>query len=231
MFEVGMEKLQKALFDNQDKEYRVFQQKLMPGIELENIIGVRLPVIRKIAKENAKTEDAKKFLDLLPHKYYDENQLHGFLINLIKDYDECVKRIDEFLPYVDNWAVCDSINPKMLSKHKEELIKDIKRWVSSKETYTIRHGIHMLMAFFLDSDFKKEYLEIPAKIVSEEYYVNMMIAWFFATALAKKWDATITYIEEKKLPVWVHNKTIQKAIESYRVNEEHKQYLRTLKIK
>ncbi len=226
-----MEKLQKALFDNQDKEYRVFQQKLMPGIELENIIGVRLPVIRKIAKENAKTEDAKKFLDLLPHKYYDENQLHGFLINLIKDYDECVKRIDEFLPYVDNWAVCDSINPKMLSKHKEELIKDIKRWVSSDKTYTIRHGIHMLMAFFLDSDFKKEYLEIPAKIVSEEYYVNMMIAWFFATALAKKWDATITYIEEKKLPVWVHNKTIQKAIESYRVNEEHKQYLRTLKIK
>ena len=226
-----MEKLQKALFDNQDKEYRVFQQKLMPGIELENIIGVRLPVIRKIAKENAKTEDAKKFLDSLPHKYYDENQLHGFLINQIKDYDECVKRIDEFLPYVDNWAVCDSINPKMLSKHKEELIKDIKRWVSSKETYTIRHGIHMLMAFFLDSDFKKEYLEIPAKIVSEEYYVNMMIAWFFATALAKKWDATITHIEEKKLPVWVHNKTIQKAIESYRVNEEHKQYLRTLKIK
>ncbi len=226
-----MEKLQKALFDNQDKEYRVFQQKLMPGIELENIIGVRLPVIRKIAKENAKTEDAKKFLDSLPHKYYDENQLHGFLINQIKDYDECIKRIDEFLPYVDNWAVCDSINPKMLSKHKEELIKDIKRWVSSKETYTIRHGIHMLMAFFLDSDFKKEYLEIPAKIVSEEYYVNMMIAWFFATALAKKWDATITYIEEKKLPVWVHNKTIQKAIESYRVNEEHKQYLRTLKIK
>ena len=226
-----MEKLQKALFDNQDKEYRVFQQKLMPGIELENIIGVRLPVIRKIAKDNAKTEDAKKFLDLLPHKYYDENQLHGFLINQIKDYDECVKRIDEFLPYVDNWAVCDSINPKMLSKHKEELIKDIKRWVSSKETYTIRHGIHMLMAFFLDSDFKKEYLEIPAKVVSDEYYVNMMIAWFFATALAKKWDATITYIEEKKLPVWVHNKTIQKAIESYRVNEEHKQYLRTLKIK
>ncbi|MCR4933447.1 MAG: DNA alkylation repair protein [Lachnospiraceae bacterium] len=226
-----MEKLQKALFDNQDKEYRVFQQKLMPGIDLNDIIGVRLPVIRKIAKENAKTEDAKKFLDSLPHKYYDENQLHGFLINQIKDYDECVKRIDEFLPYVDNWAVCDSINPKMLSKHKEELIKDIKRWVSSKETYTIRHGIHMLMAFFLDSDFKKEYLEIPAKIVSEEYYVNMMIAWFFATALAKKWDETITYIEEKKLPVWVHNKTIQKAIESYRVNEEHKQYLRTLKIK
>ena len=226
-----MDKLQKALFDNQDKEYRVFQQKLIPGSELDDIIGVRLPVIRKIAKENAKTEEAKKFLDLLPHKYYDENQLHGFLINLIKDYDECVKRIDEFLPYVDNWAVCDSINPKMLSKHKEELIKDIKRWVSSDKTYTIRHGIHMLMAFFLDSDFKKEYLEIPAKIVSEEYYVNMMIAWFFATALAKKWDATITYIEEKKLPVWVHNKTIQKAIESYRVNEEHKQYLRTLKIK
>lgn len=226
-----MEKLQKALFDNQDKEYRVFQQKLMPGIKLDDIIGVRLPVIRKIAKENAKTEDAKKFLDSLPHKYYDENQLHGFLINLIKDYDECVKRIDEFLPYVDNWAVCDSINPKMLSKHKEELIKDIKRWVSSKETYTIRHGIHMLMAFFLDSDFKKEYLEIPGKIVSDEYYVNMMIAWFFATALAKKWDATITYIEEKKLPVWVHNKTIQKAIESYRVNEEHKQYLRTLRIR
>lgn len=226
-----MERLQKALFDNQDKEYRVFQQKLMPGIKLDDIIGVRLPVIRKIAKENAKTEDAKKFLDLLPHKYYDENQLHGFLINQIKDYDECIKRIDEFLPYVDNWAVCDSINPKMLSKHKEELIKDIKRWVSSDKTYTIRHGIHMLMAFFLDSDFKKEYLEIPAKIVSEEYYVNMMIAWFFATALAKKWDVTITYIEEKKLPVWVHNKTIQKAIESYRVNEEHKQYLRTLKIK
>ena len=226
-----MSKLQDLLFENQDKEYRLFQAKLMPTVDLQNIIGVRLPIIKKIAKENYKSKEATEFLNELPHKYYDEYQLQGFLINQIKDYSECVKRIDEFLPYVDNWAVCDTINPKEFAKHKKELIEDIYRWTKSKETYTIRHGIHMLMAFFLDGDFKKEYLEIPAGIKSEEYYVNMMIAWYFATALCKKYDAAIPYLEERKLPDWVHNKTIQKAIESFRVTDEHKEYMRTLKIK
>jgi 3-methyladenine DNA glycosylase AlkD len=171
-----------------------------------------------------------EFLHQLPHKYYDENMLHGLLISLIKDYDECIRLTDEFLPYIDNWAVCDIMSPKVFAKHKDELLVKILEWSKSEHTYTCRFGLEMLMTYFLDKDFKPEYLEIPASVRSEEYYVKMMVAWFFATALAKQWDATLPYIENKTLAPWTHNKTIQKACESYRVTDEHKQILKGLKV-
>ena len=217
------------LFELQDKEYAKFQAKLTPGIEEENVIGVRLPLARKLAKEYIKDEESKTFLKTLPHKYYDENILHGMLVSEIKDYDTCIEEIDRFLPYVDNWAVCDTMIPKVLKKNKQDLLKRIKKWSKSKEVYTCRFGIKMLMSFYLDEDFKEEYLEIPASIHSDEYYINMMIAWFFATALAKKWNETIKYLENNKLDVWVHNKTIQKARESYRITDDQKEYLKSLK--
>ena len=217
------------LFEVQDKEYAKFQAKLTPGIEEENVIGVRLPLARKLAKEYIKDEESKTFLKTLPHKYYDENILHGMLVSEIKDYDTCIEEIDRFLPYVDNWAVCDTMIPKVLKKNKQDLLKRIKKWSKSKEVYTCRFGIKMLMSFYLDEDFKEEYLEIPASIHSDEYYINMMIAWFFATALAKKWNETIKYLENNKLDVWVHNKTIQKARESYRITDDQKEYLKSLK--
>lgn len=221
----------KRLFELQDKEYAVFQSKLTPGIPLQSFIGVRVPEVRKLAKEYIKDEESKEFIKILPHEYYDENMLHGLLISAMKDYMECIAATDRFLPYVDNWAVCDIMSPKVFSKHKTELLVKIKEWSSSDRIYTIRFGIEMLMSHFLDADFKAEYLEIPASVHSEEYYVNMMLAWFYATALAKQWDATIPYIEGKKLDAWVHNKTIQKAIESYRITDEQKTYLRSMKIK
>ena len=217
------------LFELQDKEYQRLQYKIIPNID--NIIGVRTPELRKLAKQLIKENNYKLFLNNLPHKYFDENQLHAFIISEIKDYDECIKYINDFLPYIDNWATCDQMSPKILKKHKEELIKYIKVWIKSKKTYTIRFGIGMLMEHFLDENFNKTYLELVSKIRSNEYYVNMMIAWFFATALAKQYEETIKYIENKKLDIWVHNKTIQKAIESYRIRESQKEYLKTLKIK
>ncbi len=220
----------KKLFELQDKKYAEFQSKLTPSVEKEKFIGVRVPDVRKLAKEYAKDEESKMFLKELPHKYYDENMLHGLLISEIKDYEIAVKEVDEFLPYVDNWAVCDIMSPKVFKKHKQEVIEKIKEWCKSPKTYTCRFGIEMLMSHFLDEDFKREYLKIPASVHSEEYYVQMMVAWFFATSLAKQWDATIPYIEEKKLDKWVHNKTIQKARESYRITDEQKEYLQSLKI-
>lgn len=217
------------LFELQDKEYQKLQYKIIPNVD--NIIGVRTPELRKLAKQLIKENNYKSFLKNLPHKYFDENQLHAFIISEIRDYDECIKYISEFLPYIDNWATCDQMSPKILKKHKEELIKYIKVWIKSKKTYTIRFGIGMLMEYFLDENFNKTYLELVSKIRSNEYYVNMMIAWFFATALAKQYEETIKYIENKKLDIWVHNKTIQKAIESYRIRESQKEYLKTLKIK
>lgn len=219
----------KKLFELQDKEYAKFQCKLTPGIEENKVIGVRVPEVRKLAKEYFKDKEAKEFLNTLPHEYYDENMLHGLLISEIKDYELCIKEIDKFLPFVDNWAVCDIMSPKIFKKHKEELIKKIREWVKSKHTYTCRFGIEMLMSHYLDEDFKKEYLEIPAKVHLEEYYVQMMIAWFFATALAKKWNETIPYLENNILDTWAHNKTIQKAKESYRITDEQKEYLKSLK--
>lgn len=216
------------LFKLQDKEYAEFQSKLIPTVSKEKIIGVRVPEVRKLAKKYIKEEKTKEFIKRLPHKYYDENMLHGLVISEIKDYKKCIEEVDKFLPYVDNWAVCDIMSPKIFKKNKEELIEKIKEWLKSKEIYTCRFGIEMLMSHYLDEDFKKEYLEIPASVHSDEYYVQMMVAWFFATALAKQWDDTIIYIEENKLDKWVHNKTIQKARESYRITDEQKEYLKSL---
>jgi len=226
-----MTSLQERLFELQDKEYAAFQAKLTPGVPVESFIGVRVPILRNFAKGYIKEPEAMDFLKQLPHKYYDENMLHGLLISLIKDYDECVRLTDTFLPYVDNWAVCDIMSPKVFAKHKSELIGKIMDWSKSSHTYVCRFGIEMLMSHYLNDDFKAEYLDIPAAARSEEYYVKMMVAWYFATALAKQWDATIPYIEQKRLDPWTHNKTIQKACESYRITDEQKSYLRTLKVK
>ena len=224
-----MKEIEKLLFEKRDVEYAAFQAKLTPTVDKKFFIGVRVPEVRKLAKQLKDEPVVAKFLKELPHKYYDENMLHGLLVSEIKDYDKAIEATDCFLPYVDNWAVCDIMSPKVFKKHKSELIKKIKEWAKSKETYTIRFGIEMLMSHFLDDDFKPAYLEIPAKVKNDEYYVKMMVAWFFATALAKQWESTICYIENKKLDTWTHNKTIQKAIESYRITDEQKAYLRTLK--
>ena len=220
----------KELFKLQDKKYQEMQYKIIPNIDSSTIIGVRTPELRKLAKTLIK-EDYKSFLDDLPHKYFDENQLHAFTISLIKDYDECLDCVNKFLPYIDNWATCDQLSPVVFKKNTDSLLNSIKEWIKSRDTYTIRFGIGMLMSYYLDDNFKSDYLKLVSKIKSDEYYVNMMIAWYFATALAKQYDKTIPYIENNVLDKWTHNKTIQKAIESYRVSDDHKEYLRKLKIK
>ena len=194
------------------------------------MIGVRTPELKKLAKELFGSDAANKFIEMLPHQYFDENQLHAFLISLIKDYETCLKEVERFLPYIDNWGTCDQLSPTVFAKHKDELIVNIKRWIKSKHVYTVRFAIGMLLGLYLDESFKEEYLKLVSNIKSEEYYINMMIAWFFATALAKQWDYAIKYIEDKKLSPWVHNKTIQKAVESYRINDNQKDYLKSLKI-
>ena len=226
---INMTELQNRLFQMRDEKYAEFQAKLTPGIPPEDFIGVRVPQLRQFVKEFSREEEHEEFMRELPHRYYDENMLHGLLIERIRDCEECIAAIDEFLPYVDNWAVCDIMSPKILGKHKERLMEKILQWTQSAHTYTCRFGMEMLMTFFLDDDFESRYLEIPAGIVSEEYYVNMMTAWFFATALAKQWDDTIPYIEQKRLSQWVHRKTIQKAVESRRITPDQKEYLRTLR--
>lgn len=219
----------KRLFEMQDKNYALFQGKLVPNIESKLIIGVRVPLLRKFAKELIKENGQEGFLQELPHKYYDENMLHAILLSEMKDYGDCIKRVNEFLPYVDNWAVCDILSPKVFKKNKDDLLNEIYKWSKSEQTYTCRFGVGMLMSFFLDGDFKEDYLKLPANIKSEEYYINMMIAWFFTTALTKQWEYTLPYIEEGRLAIWVHNKTIQKARESYRIDKEKKEYLSSLK--
>lgn len=219
------------LYALQDKEYAAFQAKLTPGIDPELFIGVRVPAARKLAKELKNDPDLPAFLKMLPHRYYDENILHVLLLSEMKDYEECMSGVEAFLPYIDNWAVCDILSPKVFKKHKEELLGKITIWSASEHTYTCRFGMEMLMTHYLDADFKPEYLEIPASVHREEYYVKMMQAWFFATALAKQWDAVIPYIQEGRLDTWVHNKTIQKARESYRITPEQKEYLKSLKRK
>lgn len=220
--------IREELFAIQDTSYGDFQSNLIPNISRELFIGVRVPEARKLAKRIVKEPEASKFLKDLPHKYYDENILHALLISEIKDYDACIEEIDKFLPYVDNWAVCDIISPKIFKKNKTILLGKIKEWSASKKTYTCRFGIEMLMSYFLDDDFKPEYLEIPASVHSEEYYVRMVIAWFFATALAKQWGAAIKYIEDHRLDKWTHNKAIQKARESRRITPKRKEYLNSL---
>ena len=225
-----MKSIEERLFKLQDLKYRDMQVKIIPNINANTIIGVRTPELRKLAKELLK-EDYKEFLEELPHKYFDENQLHSFIISKMKDYDECISYVNKFLPYVDNWATCDQLSPKSFKRNTDKLLEEIKVWIKSKETYTIRFGIGMLMQYYLDDKFKEEYLELVSKIKSDEYYIKMMIAWYYATALAKQYDKTLPYIENNKLDKWVHNKTIQKAVESYRITEEQKEYLRKLKIK
>ena len=223
--------IQKELFSLQDKEYMKFLSKLTPNVSEDTIIGVRIPEIRKLAKKLVKNNEYEDFLKELPHKYYDENLLHGAIISENKDFENCIELLNSFLPFVDNWAVCDTISPKIFKKHKKELIEKIKEWSQSDKTYTCRFGVEMLMTHFLDEDFKKEYLEMVANIHSEEYYVKMVIAWFFATALTKQWDYAVIYLENNRLDVWVHNKTIQKARESLRILEDKKGYLKGLKRK
>lgn len=221
-----MEEIQKHLFELQDMAYRDFHSRLMPDIDKETIIGIRVPVLRKYAKSIAGTELSEKFIKELPHHYYEENNLHMMLITRIKDYDKCLSEVERFLPYIDNWATCDFPAPKCFENHKEELLPVIKRWIASGETYTIRYGIGMLMRLYLDADFDPEYVKLVAEVKSDEYYVNMMIAWYMATALAKQWDAVIPYIEEHRMSDWVHRKTIQKAVESYHITDEQKRYLK-----
>ena len=223
--------VRERLFELRDEGYREFQAALMPTVQKELIIGVRTPALRKFAKELGKTPAAEEFIKVLPHKYYEENNLHAFLLEGIKDYDECVSEVSRFLPFVDNWATCDMMSPKVFKKHPEHLFEQIKIWLSAKDTYTVRFGLGMLMSRFLDENFRPECLVLAAKIRSEEYYVKMMVAWFFATALAKQYDAALPYIENHRLEQWTHNKAIQKAAESFRVTDEHKAYLKTLKIR
>ena len=217
------------LFALQDVQYRDFQAKLIPNILPEQIIGVRVPQLRVLGKELRGTPEAEEFLQLLPHVYYDENMLHGVLISGILDYTRCVAELNRFLPYVDCWAVCDTLSPKVLGKHREELLTEVRRWLASGETYTVRFGIGALMRYYLEDGFSPEYPQMVAEVRSEEYYVNMMRAWYFATALAKQYDAVLPFLTENRLDTWTHNKTIQKAVESYRITKEQKMFLRTLR--
>lgn len=226
------EQIRNELFALQDKEYHNFHAKLVPNLSSDEIIGIRTPVLRKYAASIAGTVLAEEYLTILPHTYYEENNLHAMLIASMKDYKEIIRETERFLPYIDNWATCDLPPSKVLAKHLPELIEKCKEWMASSHTYTIRYGLEMLMRFYLEeTTFQAEYLEHATELRSDEYYVNMMIAWFFATALAKQYDATIPYLQEYRLDIWVHNKTIQKAVESYRITKEQKEYLRTLKMK
>ena len=229
--ELIIRELQKQLFEMQDLKYRNFHAGLIPTMDKNKIIGIRMPLLRTFAKKYGKTEDAKVFLEVLPHQYYEEYNLHGLLIEQIKDYEKCLEELERFLPYIDNWATCDMFKLPIVKKHLDVFINEIYRWIESKHAYTIRFGISMLMRYYLEDTFQIEYAEKVAGIRSEEYYVNMMRAWYFATALAKQYEQIIPLLEERRLDVWTHNKTIQKSTESYRITTEQKEYLRTLRVK
>ncbi|MBO4901502.1 MAG: DNA alkylation repair protein [Lachnospiraceae bacterium] len=224
-----MEEIRARLFALQDEKYRDFQGNLTPTVGSEQMIGVRTPLLRGLAKELAGTQTAAAFLNELPHAYFEENQLHAFLIERIRDLDTCLAETERFLPYIDNWATGDQMNPKVFAKHKDVLEERAFAWMDSTHTYTIRYGIRMLMAHFLDADFDIRYPERVANIHSEEYYVQMMVAWYFATALAKQYDAILPFLSERRLDAWVHKKSIQKAVESYRITDEQKAFLKSLR--
>ncbi len=227
--------IRERLFQFQDLAYRDFQSRLVPDISKDSMIGVRTPAMRKLAKELFGSDQAESFLKELPHKYFEENMLHFFLISRLKDFDECIRELEHFLPFIDCWPVCDQSSPKSFKKNHEKLLPYIKKWLSSDHIYTARFAMRMLMNEFLDEDFQAQYLEWvavkKAPVGQDDYYLKMMQAWYFATALAKQYDTSLIYIEQKKLESWTHNKTIQKAIESFRVSEEHKEYLKSLRIK
>ena len=230
------------LFAMQDVKYRDFQSKLIPNVPPDLFIGIRTPDLRKYARELYKEEKdpaagsirqdsfLEAFLEDLPHKYFDENQLHAFVISEEKNFDVCIARIERFLPFADNWATCDQLSPKVFKKNRDALLPCLRKWISSDHTYTVRFAIGMLMQHYLDDAFDPSYPELIASVQSEEYYVRMMIAWYFATALAKQYDAVLPFLEERRLDPWTHNRTIQKAVESYRITPEQKTYLRSLKI-
>ena len=224
-----VEEIREALFARQDPSYRDFLGSLTPTLSRERLIGVRTPELRALAKDYRNNPGIASFLSDLPHAYFEENQLHAFLISLEKDFETCVHEVDRFLPYIDNWATCDQLSPSIFRKHKQALLPFINRWIDSGKTYTVRFGIGMLMSHFLDGDFTPAYLDRVAKIRSDEYYVNMMIAWYFATALAKQYEATLSVLTQQRLDKWTHNKAIQKAIESRRITDEQKAFLRNLK--
>ncbi len=217
------------LIREKDEEYKDFQAKLVPNISPDTMIGVRTPQMRKIAKEVFNSGNRDEFLKDLPHRYYEENLVHFFVVAMIKDFDECVRAVEEFLPYIDCWPVSDQATPKTFTRNHEKLLPYIRKWIKSDHIYTARFGIRMLMNEFLGEDFKPEYLEWVASVKGEDYYIKMMVAWYFATALAKRYDESVKYIEERKLDEWVHKKAIQKALESYRVTDEHKEYLKSLR--
>lgn len=223
-----MHTIVKRLFEMQDLSYRDFHSKLMPGIDKKTVIGVRTPELRKFAKEIAGTPQANEFLHTLPHSYYEENNLHAFLIEQIKSYDECIKELERFLPFVDNWATCDMLRPKLLKKHLPELKDKCFEWMQSEHTYTVRFAIEVLMLYFLDEHFEPRIMQRIANVKSNEYYVIMMVAWYFATALAKQYESALPYLEQHKLDSHIHAKAIQKARESYRITPEQKQHLKTL---
>ena len=221
--------IQESLFSMQEVNYGDFAAKLLPTVARERVIGVRLPLVRKLAKQIKGTEQADVFMRALPHKYLEEDHLHAYLISQMRDAKVCFAALDAFLPHVDNWSVCDSLRPKALTKDRDALQAHIRDYLQSDHPYTVRFGIEMLMAYCLDEHFSPDHLSLVAGVQSEEYYVNMMIAWYFATALAKQWDATVCYLEDRRLSPWVHAKTIQKAVESYRVTDAHKAYVKGLR--
>lgn len=225
-----IEEIENNLRGMADEKNAAFQRKLTPGIAPERFLGTRVPALRSYAKELAKQspDGCMVFLETLPHPYYDEDLLHAILLGGIKEFDRCAAHVEAFLPYIDNWAVCDTLRPAVFKKNTERLLPKVQEWVASKKTYICRFGVGMLLSYYLDEAFAPEYLALPVAVSSEEYYVNMMIAWYYATALAKQWESTIPYLQENRLPVWVHNKTIQKARESCRITEEQKEYLKGL---
>ena len=223
--------IRETLFSLREEKYAAFQARLIPNVAPERVIGVRTPALRKLAKTLRGSGQAEEFLKALPHEFFEENNLHAFLLCEMKDFEACVQAVEDFLPYVDNWATCDQMSPGVFRKNKQALLPHIRRWIASEQCYTRRFGIGMLMSHFLDEDFREEYLSLVSDIRSEEYYVNMMIAWYFATALAKQYEAALPYLENRRLAPWVHNKAIQKALESFRVSDGQKAYLRTLKIR
>ena len=223
--------IRETLFSLRDEKFAAFQARLIPNVAPERVIGVRTPALRKLAKTLRGSGQAEEFLKALPHEFFEENNLHAFLLCEMKDFEACVQAVEDFLPYVDNWATCDQMSPGVFRKNKQALLPPIRRWIASEQCYTRRFGIGMLMSHFLDEDFREEYLSLVSDIRSEEYYVNMMIAWYFATALAKQYEAALPYLETRRLDPWVHNKAIQKAVESFRVSDGHKTYLKTLKIR
>lgn len=226
----SIEEIRECLFALSDSNYRSFQSALIPTVDKERVIGVRIPLLRTLAQKISKSGNADLILNNLPHKYYEEDNLHAFLIERITDFDECIAETTRFLPFIDNWATCDSMNPKVFKTRTQDLEKHIYTWISSDLEYEVRYGIGTLMRYYLDSCFSSRFLDAVAEITRDEYYVKMMVAWYFATALAKQYESTLPYFEKAVLEKWTHNKAIQKALESYRITKTQKDYLRKLKL-